>query len=398
MRLRPLFSSLREARPGFSLVELLVVVVLMVVVTAASFTLFQIGARHEARQQDVLNQTQNLRTALYTIARDVRMAGNGLTFIGSRLLDIYVDSSVFDPNTQEAAGWFRYRDADKYGVRAIYGTNGECSPPGPLPNPPKLCPPPAGQPVCESDTLTIFRAEIENPLSLGHLSTSFTPGTDSALTLRESLTVGQTIANKDILAVAAGTRAVIIEIDSLGSGSVSTLPLGARFNPGSTPMPGGGFTFPEGSMVYNLRNVVFVTYYIDRSANRNRLMANYHDATLTVGTTDVEGDSTLNPTVGGNNPHLLAVAGNIEDMQVGYFLAAVGHEGPELEANGVIKGLEPDINESGLDDGGGKFARLVSLALTARSSRNREGGSRAGSTADDYTCMGLSENIALRNF
>jgi prepilin-type N-terminal cleavage/methylation domain-containing protein len=385
MRLRPLFSSLREARPGFSLVELLVVVVLMVVVTAASFTLFQIGARHEARQQDVLNQTQNLRTALYTIARDVRMAGNGMTFIGSHLLDIYVDPALFDPNTQEEEGWFRYKDAEKYGVRAIYGTNGACPDPA---VPPKICPPPAGQPNCAPDTLTIFRAEIENPLALGHLSTGFTPGSDSVLTLRESHEVGQTIANGDILAVAAGTKAVIIEIDNLGTGSVTALPLGNRFKPGA-PMPGGGFTFPEGSMVYNLRNVVFVTYYIDRGSNHNRLMANYHDGTLTTEVTNIEGVT---------NPHLLAVAGNIEDMQVGYFLAAVGHEGPELEANGVIKGLEPDINESGLDDGGGKFARLVSLALTARSSRNREGGSRAGSTADDYTCMGLSENIALRNF
>jgi hypothetical protein len=85
-------------------------------------------------------------------------------------------------------------------------------------------------------------------------------------------------------------------------------------------------------------------------------------------------------------------------MQVGYFLAAVGHEGPGLGGDGVIKDLEPDINEGLLDDDGGKYVRLVSLALTARSSRTREGGSRAGSSADHYTCMGLSENITLRNF
>ena len=386
MRLRPFFPRCEPAgpgrsRPGFSLVELLVVLVLMVVVTAAAFTLFQIGARHEARQQDVLNQAQNLRTALHALARDVRMAGNGLNFIGARRLDIYVDPALFDANTQREPGWFRYRDAEEYGVRAIYGTNGECNG-GSAP----ICPPPPGADICAPDTLTVFRAEIENPLALGHLGATFTPGTDSTFSIKEAVTLGENIADGDILAVAAGTRAVVVQARLSGSGSSNVIAVGPRFNPGAT-LP-GGFSFPEGSMIYNLRNIVFVTYYIDRGPNHNRLMANYHDGTLTTEVTDIEGVA---------NTHLLAVAGNIEDLQVAYFLAKLGTEGPLLDTDGVIEALTPDIDEAVLDNDGGQFVRVVSLALTSRSSRVRDGGSGTGATADQYTCMGLNQHVTLRN-
>ena len=389
MRLRPLFPRLEPARhgrslPGMSLVELMVVAALMVVVTGAGFTLFQIAARHEAHQQDVLNQTENLRTALNVMARNVRMAGNGLNFLMSEgRVNIYVDENFADEETQEdSSGWFRYKGAEKYGARAIYGTHGECS---------VNCKP-------GTDTLTIFRAEIENPLPLGFLKDPFTPGVSGAgdeLKLVEPVTEGETIARGDIVAVSGGGRAVILQT-LLGEGaSDDTLPLGSRFKPEE---PLAGLEFPAGSAVFNLRNFAFVTYYIDPQSNR--LMANYHGGTRTLTSGDewAAGGEWRAEDEGVDDPHLVAVAGNIEDLKVEYFLTAVGREaGPPLR-NGQIDELEPDLNE-GLFDDDGKNVRMVSVTLTSRSSRvqsQSESDRRQGSSP--FTRQNLTEHIYLRNF
>jgi hypothetical protein len=74
--------------------------------------------------------------------------------------------------------------------------------------------------------------------------------------------------------------------------------VGQRFEPGGV-LP-DGFTFPEGSKVYNLRDIVFVSYYVERGPNFNRLMANYR----------------------GDGPAVIAE--NIEDFQVRYSPTAGG--------------------------------------------------------------------------
>jgi type II secretory pathway pseudopilin PulG len=351
--------------------ELLVVLVLMVIVTGAGFTLFQIGARHEARQQDMMAQTQNLRAALYTLARDVRMAGNGLAFIGGKRLDIYVDIYAppewETPGTDPGPGWFKYTDALKFGARAVYGTNGT-----------------PGDPDAP-DTLTVFRAEIENPLPLGHLAAGFNPGLaiTPLLTLRDSVKEGVNLADGDILAVASGERVVIVQAKLAANAVTTTLNLGPRFQPGA-PLP-DGYIFPAGSTVYNLRDIVLVTYYLDRGPDYNRLMANYHDDTVSAP-----------DDAGTNSPSLVAVSGNIEDLQVRYYISKAGDAGPALDADGVldVAGLTPDINEAVLDTDGGRDVRLVSLALKARTSRTSE----VAGTSDNYNRQVLTEDVSLRNF
>ncbi|MDR0881989.1 MAG: PilW family protein [Candidatus Adiutrix sp.] len=345
---------------GVTLVELLVVMVIMMVVMGAAFTLFQVTATHEARQQEVLTQTQNQRAALYTVARDVRMAGSGLGLVGVDMVQIYVPAEAFDPRIQEAAGWFKYKGAKNYGVRPIYGANSDTDD--------------------KSDTLTIFRTDAEAPKPLGQLKAQFAPA-DGELKLTATnptlckggenseakVEPGCTINNGDILAVANGTTAVIVqakvapptdvwEAPGLSGGKTikiklgtptDTIAIGDRFKPGDN-LPSGE-SFPPGSTVYNLGDITFVTYQVEVTEQENnkrppvvRLMANYHDR------------------AGGVVP----VAHDIEDFQVAYYYSAPS----QTDLTGPLNA--DDANFSKIFESADKdelqIVRAVDLAVVAR--------------------------------
>jgi hypothetical protein len=363
--------------------------VIMVVVVGAAFTLFQVTATHEARQQEVLTQTQNLRAALYTVARDVRMAGSGLGLIGVQMAQIYVPAAVYDPTldgtTQEAAGWFKYKGAAKFGVRPIYGTNGATDD--------------------EADTLTVFHTDAEAPTPLGQLALDFTPGADDKLTLTDSVRHGLTLNDGDILAVASGSTAVIVQaqVDTTPATEITVpfeepglatadvkimvgpakteITLGSRFKPGAH-LPGDfAPTFPAGSSVYNLRDITFVTFQLDRDTLR--LMANYHDESV--------GEA--------GDKHRVPVAHNIEDFQVAYRFNEAGKT--DLAPPTYV------INEATLDGGSPQLVRAVDLAVVTRS-ENRSNLDKNGQPLEvmEHTASGekgyarrvLTETVQLRNY
>ena len=364
-RLRAGAKAGARHRAGFSLTELLMVVVIMTIVTGAAFTLFQIGARHEARQQDTLSQTMNLRGALHTMARDVRMAGNGLVVTGVDRFDIFVHQDFADPHAHHNShGWFRHRGADKHGVRAIFGIAGV------NPNNPSatLEPNQPGFP----DALTIFRAAHENPLPIGKLLYSFTPGTGASFILQDNVTEGEEIADGDMVAlVNDSSRAVILQASLATGAATSTITVGDRFKP-DAPLP--GLNFPAGSRVFNLRDVSFVTYYIERGADFNRLMANHHY--------DIHPDAA--------DRGLSVVAGHIDNMKVAYRLMNPDESAGPTLPSGVgaspidpIEGLTRTINEGVLDDDESTVC-MASLSLLSRSSRP----SHMGGTGEDFCWPG----------
>lgn len=352
----------RGWKRGVTLIELMVAAVIMVVVTGAAFTLFKIATSYEARQQEILTQTQNLRAALYAVSRDIRMAGSGLPLIGSQTIHIYVNDDLYDAETQKEKGWFSYTGANEAGARAIFGTD-------------------SGTDETKSDTLTIFRAEVETTSSLGQLSAAFNPGSSNSIRLIDGIWEGELFSDGDILAIANGTAAVIVQAAVSTPGQkYSEIGLGPRFNPEKTL---SGDTFPAGSMVYNLRDVTFVTYYVD-TANK-RLMANYHDVTLK----DEDADDP--------NKHLVTVADNIEDFQVAYFLRSAFSE--NLTQYSTIS-LDQLANQ-------GLVVQAVQVAMVSRSKNtsqlNPEGSSVKvmEHTAKDekgYTRRVLSEIVQLRNY
>lgn len=241
-------------KPGVTLVELLVVVVVMVIVVAAALSIFNLGSRHEARQQEIVIQLQNLRAALYTVGRDVRMAGSGMRLTGASNYHIFVNPDVAGPEAKDGGGWFAYADAGETRVVRIMGTDSGSLSPGDAE---------INNRAGEADTLTIMRFEVESPTEVGRLSSSFTPGAaGQQINLQTGVIEGQDIEDGDMVAVTNGNIAVIVQasIGSLGSATY-TLEIGDRFRPDNT-LP-SGYTFPEGSYVYNLRDITFVTYFVD---------------------------------------------------------------------------------------------------------------------------------------
>ncbi|UQZ88193.1 hypothetical protein C4J81_02785 [Deltaproteobacteria bacterium Smac51] len=352
-------------KPGMTLVELMIVLLVSIIVLGAAFSLYQVNARYHVAQDSLLEQMQNLRSALYSVARDVRMSGNGLGLMGAGRVHIYINDTAFSQTLGIAPGWFRYNSSSKPGVRAIFGRDGG---------------------TAGSDTLTIFRTEMESPQAVGSLAGTYDVGSDSALTLRELLKDGL-LNDGDMIAVANGGTVVVLQAGDVNSaGGATSITLGPRFKPGSEPF---GESFPEGSNVYRLRDVTLVTYFLDQ--DNNCLMANYYDFT--------DGRNKDNPYSETGGPVVLA--NDIEDFQVGYILNNQAG-GNQLTNITVEHGLTDELLASG------RWVRAVRLALVSKSQIKNETTAagrpvsvfnrQPGGVADGYQRRVLSDTVYLRNY
>ena len=70
-------SRVREA--GFTIIELLVVSLITLVIVAGTLTIYVRSNKTSADQQQYTRLQQDVRAAMYFIARDARMAGTDLT-------------------------------------------------------------------------------------------------------------------------------------------------------------------------------------------------------------------------------------------------------------------------------------------------------------------------------
>lgn len=346
-------ARIRTNPRGFSLIELLVAMVIMVIVASAALVVFRSTAESEARQQENLAQIQNLRAAFYTVARDARMAGNGLLLLGTNRVQIYVHENLRDTDIQENEGWFRYKGDGQYGAGPVYGTD-------------------SGSDMNKADTLTIFRSDLEAFSHMASLGQDFTPGASSQIVLENSLTEGVDYSDGDIIAVSDGAVAVILQA-RVNPSNNKILLIGERFRPTETMKSPANYAFGPGARIYNLKNVAFVTYSLD-TANLN-LMANYHDRIE-----NEDGTFTDNKAV---------VATNIEDFQVQYY----------DQPNGVFTPTLADATIPSV---------AVRLGMVSRSSTRLFSSDNAGkpievlghtaSTESGYTRRVLVENVQLRNF
>lgn len=86
---------LSENKKGFTLVELMIVVAVSGLVSLAIWGAYQAQRRIMSAQEVVTDIQENVRTAVFTLAQDIRMAGYdptlsgnfGITFVGSRDLN-----------------------------------------------------------------------------------------------------------------------------------------------------------------------------------------------------------------------------------------------------------------------------------------------------------------------
>jgi hypothetical protein len=342
--------------------------VISLIVTGVAFSIYRLNASYYLREDAYLQQYQNLRVALYTVGRDVRMAGNGFALLGADLRLIQAYTPTREKATTGAGhppseivnegGWFRNLDTTTTGVRAIFGQDGGANYP---------------------DTLTVFRAEVEsgNPLS------TVQSVSGNRLTLNKPIPK-EALKSGDIVALGSGSNGIVLETGNLSlSGDVYNdivIKPGGRFT-NSSPFLPTGFD-PVGAYVYNFRDIGLITYWVD--TENNALMAAYHDTART-GYDDSTGTSSI-------------VASNIEDFQVYYYLDDDIVDFADTDA-------APIMSSAVLS--GARRVKAVSLGLVARSpygdgpvNRKRPAlfNREEGTVADNRLRNVLIETIYLRNF
>jgi type IV pilus assembly protein PilW len=69
------YTKIREREQGFTLMELLVVILMMGVVMAGIYAVYTSQQKSFVVQEDVAEMQQNLRAAMFFLVRDIRLAG-----------------------------------------------------------------------------------------------------------------------------------------------------------------------------------------------------------------------------------------------------------------------------------------------------------------------------------
>ena len=249
-----------KSRPGFTLVELLVAMAMGLIVLTVMFTMFRTSQRSYTLQDYVAEMQQNLRVAMYSVSRDLRMAGCGVNLLNQLVPTVEVYNSGAWNNLQ--------------GVTATNSTTGP-------------------------DRIELFIGDIQS----GEYDATITKAMPDASAILDVDTVAN-FEEGDWVIISNGVNAALFQVThvSLASLDIQHNPGGdAPYNPPAAfkAFPhGGGYTM--GSRLYNFGNGRWVTYYIDTTdPDHPTLVADLHDPSGV-------------PAV---------VAENIEDMQFHYFLA-----------------------------------------------------------------------------
>ncbi|MDR1084341.1 MAG: prepilin-type N-terminal cleavage/methylation domain-containing protein [Deltaproteobacteria bacterium] len=351
-------------RPGFSLVELLVVMAIGAIVAGVAFSIYRLNARYSLQSESEVRRQQNLRSALYMLARDLRMAGNGFSVLGYgiKTIQAYVPFSPLrscgtKPVVADQLDWFHYCDrSSPKGIRAIFGEDG-----GPV----------------RSDLMTVFRAAPEFSATLGEV----TQLNNNEIVLKEAVDP-RAVLDGDILSMVNGSRAVLMEADhvSKAAGMVKSIYINktGRYT-GPDVVPSG---FPvEGSYLFNLKDVSLVTYYVDE--DKNQLVSVRHD------------QQAIPP--GARESPATVVADNIEDLEFYYYFANESIDMSRIN-------LAPSISSARLDQAD---IQAVTVGLTAKADikYSRFGQSRpamfnrqAGIALDTFSRNSLVATVQVRNF
>ncbi len=293
---------------GLTLVEMLVTVVVGTMILGLVFLIFNSASRSYVRQDAQLEQAQNLRVGLYTIARDLRMAGGGFRLVGGQgqqtqrlQVPVYLDG-------REAA-WFQYPDDTVSGAMAIHGLDGG----------------PGG-----TDSVTVCWLGLEFATPIGHLASPLTGG-GTILALKQSPPLptdvnaaeDENLAGGDVLMVVDGAgNAVALKIAADVEPDERNIPL-ERALPAA--LPNGLASWPEGSAVFNVKTLRLVTYAIGPGGD---LTANFYGRDL--GDADAAG--------------AVLVAPNIEDLQLWYFEQGTNPASPAGGRNGLSTDLLVTLN------------------------------------------------------
>ncbi|MDR1576632.1 MAG: prepilin-type N-terminal cleavage/methylation domain-containing protein [Deltaproteobacteria bacterium] len=356
-----IIHSKNRLKPGVTLVELLVVIAVGMLVAGVAFAIFRLNSQRYLTSEASLEQRLNLRTALFSLTRELRMAGNGLFVLGPGLTLVQAYAPMKSsracgqkPVLTDTLAWFSNCDTSTPGVRALFGEDG-------------------GED--SSDMITIFKAEPEFSEPLGEAK-SFN---DWKLELLAP-TNGSSVKTGDIIGLAHGDRATLLEVGPLTvSEAYSSVPIkeNGRYTGPNGPPTG----FPvNGATVYNLRDVSIATYFINEATNQ--LVVVHHD-------------QRANPAAPNSSP-MIPLADNIEDLQFFYFF-----HNEDVDNSRV--NLDPGINTSKLNN---DKIYAVTVGLTAKSAaeplfpaktRPSLFNRKAGSAVEKASRLSILETVQLRN-
>ncbi|MDR1870629.1 MAG: prepilin-type N-terminal cleavage/methylation domain-containing protein [Deltaproteobacteria bacterium] len=360
-------KRLKTSKPpkaqGFTLVELIVVMSIGVIIAAVAFSIYRVNSAFYLQNDDDIRLQQNLRLALYAITRDLRMAGGGFYVLGPgvKLIQAYAPMDVGrkcgEPIFAEDQDYFFYcDDKNLKGVRAIFGEDGGEN---------------------KSDFVTIFRADPEFSGVIGQVAAV----SGDTLEVKNGAQI-ESVSPGDILALAKGQSVMIFETQGAVEENKALAKIILKKE--------GRFTGPhylppdfiaEGALIYNLKDVTIVTYYVDEV--KSELLAVYHDKKSVN-----KGETAVKPAL---------VASQIEDLQLYYFF-----ENEAVDPSRLT--LTPAISSARLKDNN---LRALGVGLTGKSLRKlgSSGQSRpalfnrkASSTKDNYNHSSLELLIQLRNY
>jgi prepilin-type N-terminal cleavage/methylation domain-containing protein len=249
-----------KSRPGFTLVELLVAMAMGLIVLTVMFTMFRTSQRSYTLQDYVAEMQQNLRVAMYSVTRDLRMAGCGVNLLNQLVPTV----EVFDG---ENSTWKN--------LQGITATNSTTGP----------------------DQIDLFIGDIQS----GEYDATIRENMpDASADLKVDTTANFQIGDMVIISNGINAALFVVSLPQPAALAIQHRPAISIFNPPAAfkNFPHGG-GYAQGSRLYNFGNGRWVTYYIDTTdPDHPKLMADFHDT----------------------NPDVV-VADNIEDMQFHYFMA-----------------------------------------------------------------------------
>ncbi|MBE0569135.1 MAG: PilW family protein [Deltaproteobacteria bacterium] len=331
-----------SAEAGFTLIEVLMALAIMTIAMTAVFATFLSQQQSFTVQSRVAEMQQNLRIAVDSMTRDIRMAGYGMPLTTNT-----VNDNVALPGTMNPAGITT--------MRSLYAVDNTAGP---------------------DQLYILYLYDMDDNQPPGTLSVMAADLTSVNVVIDNSLANGFLPGGGELVLVADGVTADLFQTTSVTAGTTPTLNFagGPAYNGGSPLhtklyVAGASPGFPP-TVVGKAR---FVRYFIEN----NTLMV----------------DRMIG---GGVTPQPLA--DDIEDLQLSY--------GLDTDSDGFVDASRNDMGDAVMTAGEIRQVRQVRLHLVARSRlpekdwsgiRPAIGNHPGAATNDGYRRRTIEVNIDVRN-
>ncbi|MCP4104788.1 MAG: prepilin-type N-terminal cleavage/methylation domain-containing protein [Desulfobacteraceae bacterium] len=338
-------------RQGFTLIEVMVAIVIFLIVMAASYTIFDAQQKSYITQRDVAAMQQNLRTGMYMLGRDIKMANCYLGELGIG----YHDDNVHDKQDPTDVGYIKgitaWDDYDDQGSDVID--------------------------IAYSSFTVHTTLRIEMPKSSANLKVELDSMPDdkdgTCATTNSEGRYQECFKDNDLIVISDGIHSNLMQVTQVGKTQgdphILHAPGQSDLNyPANKNWDHDGYTVD--SRVFKIK---YISYKIDRSDPEHPQLSYCHE--VMPGTDpdsrtlkDDNGDA-VKDADGSDVSCYQPIAENIEDIQFAYLLT--GDDPDDLSDDlHDFDGPHSDANDKNTDsDGNFPNVRAVRVSIVARSDR-----------------------------